>query len=56
MKSLSSSLKSDPVQRYLLLGLIAIELLMSFSFLGYLHVQPISITFAFIPVLLAKWH
>ena len=53
MKSLSSSLKSDPVQRYLLLGLIAIELLMSFSFLGYLHVQPISITFAFIPVLLA---
>lgn len=26
---------------------------MSFSFLGYLHVEPISITFAYIPVLLA---
>ena len=38
---------------YLLGALIALELLMSFSFLGYLHVEPISITFAYIPVLLA---
>ncbi len=33
--------------------LIALELLMSFSFLGYFHVEPISITIAYIPVLIA---
>ena len=38
---------------YLLGTLIAIELLMSFSFLGYIHVEPISVTFAYIPVLAA---
>ena len=38
---------------YLLLALSATELLMSFSFLGYLHIEPISITFSYIPVLLA---
>lgn len=34
-------------------GLIALELLMSFSFLGYFHVEPISVTTAYLPVLLA---
>ena len=38
---------------YLLGALTAVELLMSFSFLGYLHVEPISITFAYIPILVA---
>lgn len=35
------------------MALAAIELLMSFTFLGYLHIAPISITFAYIPVVLA---
>ena len=35
------------------MALIALELLMSFSFLGYFHIEPISITIAYIPVLLA---
>lgn len=40
--------------RFYLLGiLVAVELLMSFSFLGYFHVEPISITIAYIPVLFA---
>ena len=39
--------------RYLLAALMAIELLMSFSFLGYFHVEPISLTIAYLPVLLA---
>ena len=39
--------------RYILTSLIALELLMSFSFLGYFHVGPISITIAYIPVLIA---
>lgn len=40
--------------RYYLIGvLVALELLMSFSFLGYIHIEPISVTFAYIPVLLA---
>ena len=34
-------------------SLIALELLMSFSFFGYFHIEPISITTAYIPVLLA---
>ncbi len=38
---------------YLLWGLIAVELLMSFSFMGYIHIEPISITFVYIPVLAA---
>lgn len=36
---------------YLLAVLIAIELFMSFSFLGYVHIQPLSLTFVYIPVL-----
>ena len=38
---------------YVFLALAAIELLMSFTFLGYFHVAPISITFAYIPVVIA---
>ena len=38
---------------YIFIALIAVELLMSFSFLGYFHVEPISITIAYFPVLLA---
>ena len=41
------------IRWYLLAALLALELLMSFSFLGYLHVEPISVTFAYLPVLLA---
>lgn len=33
--------------------LIAIELLMSFTFLGYIHVPPISVTIAYIPTIVA---
>ena len=39
--------------RYAFAALLAIELLMSFSFLGYFHVEPISLTIAYLPVLLA---
>lgn len=38
---------------YLFWGLVAIELFMSFSFLGYIHIEPISLTFMYIPVLAA---
>ena len=37
----------------LLASMVAVELLMSFSFLGYFHIEPISITIAYIPVLIA---
>lgn len=33
--------------------LIALELLMSFTFLGYIHIPPISLTIAYLPVLVA---
>lgn len=39
--------------KYMLWALIALELFMSFSFLGYIHIDPISITFVYIPVLAA---
>ena len=45
--------QSGAIRWYLLGTLIAVELLMSFSFLGYFHVEPISITVAYIPVLAA---
>ncbi len=40
-------------ERYLFSALIALELLMSFTFMGYIHIPPISITIAYIPVILA---
>ena len=39
--------------RYLFITLVAIEFLMSFTFLGYIHIEPISITIAYIPILIA---
>lgn len=39
--------------RYLLGILIAIEFLMSFTFLGYIHLPPLSVTTAYIPILVA---
>lgn len=39
--------------RYVFGFLIALELFMSFSFLGYIHIEPISMTFSYIPVLIA---
>lgn len=38
---------------YIFTILIASELLMSFTFLGYIHIPPVSITFAYIPILIA---
>ena len=39
--------------RYAFGILLAIELIMSFTFLGYLHIPPISITIAYIPIIAA---
>ncbi len=38
---------------YIFLILAAFEILMSFTFLGYVHIVPISVTFAYIPILIA---
>lgn len=38
---------------YVFIALAAIELLMSFTFLGYIHIQTISVTFAYIPIMIA---
>ena len=39
--------------RYFFGFLIALEIFMSFSFLGYIHIEPISMTLSYIPVLIA---
>ena len=38
---------------YLLLALVSVEMLMSFSYFGYIHIEPVSVTVAYFPVLLA---
>lgn len=40
-------------ERYLFLFLIGTELLMSFSFLGFIHIPPISLTIAYFPIILS---
>ena len=41
------------LRKYYFLALMAIEFLMSFTFLGYVHIEPISITIAYLPMLIA---
>ena len=38
---------------YIFLILFAFEILLSFTFLGYVHIYPLSVTFAYIPILIA---
>lgn len=45
--------KDARFDRYVWASLAAIELLMSFTFLGYIHLPPISITIAYLPLLVA---
>lgn len=45
--------KRSRFERYLFEFLIAIEIIMSFTFLGYIHVPPISIATAYIPIVIA---
>lgn len=45
--------KNIDLKNYVFYSLMALELLMSFTFLGYIHIEPISITFAYIPVIIA---
>lgn len=40
-------------ERYLFLFLIGTELLMSFSFLGFIHIEPISLTIAYFPIIVS---
>lgn len=37
-------------ERYVFGLLLAIELIMAFTFLGFIHIDPISITTAYIPI------
>ena len=40
---------------YLFLLLLAFEVLLSFTFLGYIHMPPISVTLAYIPIIIAAY-
>lgn len=53
MKTRKLQIKKLKFDQYAFGILIAIELLMSFTFLGYIHVPPISITLAYIPIVIA---
>lgn len=45
--------KFSSFDMYIFIILIAFELLMSFTFLGYIHIPPVSVTLAYIPILIA---
>lgn len=45
--------KKPLFDKYIFGVLIALEVLMSFTFLGYIHIPPLSITAAYIPILIA---
>ena len=53
LNSTTKHKKPSVYRRYLFCALVLFELLMSSSFLGYIHVPPISITIAYLPVLIA---
>lgn len=53
MKIIEKLWGSSCFDRYFLGVLIAIELLMSFTSLGYIHIPPISVTIAYLPILVA---
>lgn len=46
-------LGSSSFDRYAFGVLLAVEVLMSFTFLGYIHFPPVSITIAYIPIIVA---
>ena len=52
MKDVSRG-KMSCLHKYCFLALAAIEFLMSFTFLGYVHIEPISVTIAYLPILIA---
>lgn len=45
--------KNAKFERYVFIILLAVEMIMSFTFLGYIHIPPISATTAFIPIVVA---
>ena len=49
----TKSRKHSPFELYVFGMLLALELIMSFTFLGYIHLDPISITTAYIPIVVA---
>ncbi len=53
INSTTQEKKTSVYRRYLFCTLVLLELLMSSSFLGYIHVPPISITVAYLPILIA---
>ena len=40
-------------EKYVFVLLLSIELIMSFTFLGFIHIDPISLTTAYIPIVVA---
>ncbi len=51
--AMKATSEKSSVDVYVFILLVALELLMSFTFLGYMHIPPISVTFAYIPILIA---
>lgn len=51
MRKMGQGFMRSRYDRYIFAMLLALEILMSFTFLGYIHIPPVSITYAFIPIL-----
>lgn len=53
METKLNAWKHARFERYVFLILLAVEMILSFTFLGYIHIPPISATTAFIPIVIA---
>lgn len=49
---MNTTWETHKFEHYIFSLLLAVEVIMSFTFLGYVHIPPISITTAYIPIII----
>ena len=49
---MNTTWETHKFEHYIFSLLLAVEVIMSFTFLGYVHIRPISITTAYIPIII----
>ena len=52
IRKMNTTWETHKFEHYIFSLLLAVEVIMSFTFLGYVHIPPISITTAYIPIVI----
>ena len=52
IRKMNTIWETHKFEHYIFSLLLAVEVIMSFTFLGYMHIPPISITTAYIPIVI----